>query len=79
IPFLLPLMLQLGFGYTPFHSGLLTCASAAGAMFMKTIAARFLRRYGFRRVLLVNGALGVLGLWALATFTPQTPYLVMLI
>jgi hypothetical protein len=79
IPFLLPLMLQLGFGYTPFHSGLLTCASAAGAMFMKTIAARFLRRYGFRRVLLVNGALGVLGLWALATFTPQMPYLLMLI
>lgn len=79
IPFLLPLMLQLGFGYTPFHSGLLTCASAAGAMFMKTIAARFLRRHGFRRVLLVNGALGVLGLCAIGAFTPQTPYLVMFI
>lgn len=79
IPFLLPLLLQLGFGYTPFHSGLLTCASAAGAMFMKTIAARFLQRYGFRKVLVVNGALGVLGLWAIALFSPQTPYIVMFV
>ena len=79
IPFLLPLMLQLGFGYTPFHSGLLTCASAAGAMFMKTIASRFLRRYGFRTVLVVNGTLGIFGLWAIALFTPQTPYIVMML
>ncbi|EJN02053.1 MFS transporter [Herbaspirillum sp. YR522] len=77
IPFLLPLMLQLGFGYTPFHSGLLTCASAAGAMFMKTIAARVLKRYGFRRVLMVNGALGVLSLLAIALFSPAMPYLLM--
>ncbi|NUU02224.1 MFS transporter [Herbaspirillum robiniae] len=79
IPFLLPLMLQLGFGYTPFHSGLLTCASAAGAMFMKTIASRFLQRYGFRKVLLVNGACGIVGLWAIALFSPTTPYVVMML
>ena len=79
IPFLLPLMLQLGFGYTPFHSGLLTCASAAGAMFMKTIASHFLKRYGFRRVLVVNGSLGILGLCAIATFTPATPFAVMMV
>jgi MFS family permease len=48
-------------------------------MFMKTIAARFLRRFGFRKVLLVNGALGVLGLWAIGCFTPQTPYLLMVL
>ena len=34
-PFLLPLMLQLGFGYTPFMSGLLTFVVALGAMSMK--------------------------------------------
>ncbi|MCA1324602.1 DHA2 family efflux MFS transporter permease subunit [Herbaspirillum sp. alder98] len=77
IPFLLPLMLQLGFGYTPFHSGLLTCASAAGAMFMKTIAARVLKRYGFRQVLMINGALGILGLLAISLFSPAMPYLLM--
>ena len=36
LPFLLPLMLQVGFGLTPLKSGLLTFASAAGAMTMKT-------------------------------------------
>jgi EmrB/QacA subfamily drug resistance transporter len=79
IPFLLPLMLQLGFGFSAFHSGLLTCASAAGAMFMKTVAAKFLKRYGFRRVMIVNGACGVLSLAAIGFFTPATPYAVMLI
>ncbi|HMT14982.1 MAG TPA: MFS transporter, partial [Aestuariivirga sp.] len=38
IPFLLPLMLQLGFGLTAFQSGLITCASAAGAILMKFTA-----------------------------------------
>ena len=51
MPFLLPLMLQLGFGLTPFQSGLITFASAVGAMGMKTVIARIiLRRFGFRSV-----------------------------
>ncbi len=53
-PFLLPLMLQLGFGLNPLQSGLLTFASAIGAMFMKTMAARILKRFGFRRVLWID-------------------------
>ena len=56
-PFLLPLMLQLGLGYSPFESGLLTCSTAIGAIFMKTIVARVLERFGFRRVLIVNSVL----------------------
>lgn len=79
VPFLLPLMLQLGFGFSAFQSGLLTCASAAGAMFMKTIAARFLKRYGFRRVMIVNGSCGVISLAIIGMFTQTTPYPVMLI
>ena len=79
IPFLLPLMLQIGFGFNAFHSGLLTCASAAGALFMKTIAAKFLQRYGFRRVMVVNGCFGVLSLAAIGFFTETTPYAVMVI
>ncbi|WP_034293575.1 DHA2 family efflux MFS transporter permease subunit [Herbaspirillum sp. RV1423] len=79
IPFLLPLMLQLGFGFSAFQSGLLTCASAAGAMFMKTIASKFLKRFGFRRVMVVNGTCGVISLAAVGLFTQTTPYAVMLI
>ena len=39
LPFLLPLLLQIGFGLTPFESGSLTFATAAGAMAMKFTAS----------------------------------------
>ena len=76
IPFLLPLMLQLGFGLSPLQSGLLTFISAAGAMFMKTLAATILRRYGFRKVLLVNALVASALLAGHGLFTAQTPHLV---
>ena len=39
MPFLLPLLLQLGFGLTPFQSGLITLSTVVGAMGMKTVVA----------------------------------------
>lgn len=56
-PFLLPLMFQLGFGMTPFQSGMLTVSTGLGALAMKTVAATVLRRFGFRRVLVFNALL----------------------
>ncbi len=56
IPFLLPLMLQLGFGATAAASGAITFASSAGALVMKPVAPLVLRRFGFRRVLVWNAA-----------------------
>ena len=79
IPFLLPLMLQLGFGLSPLHSGLLTFASSAGALIMKTLAARILRRFGFRLVLAWNALVAAALLAAIGFFTPATPPAVMLI
>jgi EmrB/QacA subfamily drug resistance transporter len=54
-PFLLALLLQVGFGMSPFSAGLITFAGAAGAMLMKFVATPIVRRFGFRRVLMVNG------------------------
>lgn len=73
-PFLLPLMLQLGFGLNPLQSGLITFASAAGAMFMKTIAAAILHRYGFRRVLLLNALIVSVLLAGYGLFRADTPH-----
>lgn len=73
IPFLLPLMLQLGFGMTPLESGLLTFASAAGALVMKTLAARILKQFGFRRVLVWNALLSAVLLGAYGLFRADTP------
>lgn len=76
IPFLLPLMLQLGFGLSPFQSGLITCASAGGAVLMKMTAGTIIRRFGFRRLLIVNGVLSCLLMAMNALFTPSVPALV---
>jgi EmrB/QacA subfamily drug resistance transporter len=75
-PFLLPLLLQLGFGLDPLQSGLLTCATALGAMFMKTLAITTLRRWGFRAVLVVNGTISAVSVAMFAFFTAQTPHLI---
>jgi EmrB/QacA subfamily drug resistance transporter len=75
-PFLLPLLLQLGFGLDPLRSGLITCTTAIGAMFMKTLTVRILRRWGFREVLTVNGTLAALSAAIAALFTIHTPHLV---
>jgi EmrB/QacA subfamily drug resistance transporter len=79
IPFLLPMMLQIGFDRTPFESGMLTFAAALGAMGMKTTAARILRRFGFRRVLIVNAVVSSGFLAAFALFHPTTPGWVMIV
>jgi EmrB/QacA subfamily drug resistance transporter len=76
MPFLLPLLFQLGFGMTPFQSGLLTVAGAIGAVTMKATAARILRRFGFRRVLLINALVSSLFLAASALFQPGVPLIV---
>ena len=78
LPFLLPLMLQLGFGLNPMQSGLLTFASAVGAVAMKTTAAPILRRFGFKRVLVTNAVVSSLFLAAIALFTAGTPHWIIL-
>ena len=78
LPFLLPLMLQLGFGLSPFHSGLITFAAAAGAMGMKVAAARMLRRFGFRNILIVNTFISAAFLAVCALFTEATPPAIMI-
>ncbi|WP_295846605.1 MFS transporter [Tardiphaga sp.] len=79
LPFLLPLMLQVGFGLSPFRSGLITFGSAVGAMGMKTLAARILRTFGFRNVMTVNAIASSVFLAVCALFTVTTPLTLMLV
>ncbi len=77
-PFLLPLMLQLGFGFNALQSGLLTCSSAAAAMFMKTLATGILRRLGFRTVLMFNALIASATIVGYGAFSSSTPVALML-
>jgi len=74
MPFLLPLLLQLGFDLTPFQSGLITLSNVVGAMGMKTVIPIILRRFGFRRVLVVNALVSATLVAACATFTPGVSF-----
>ena len=77
LPFLLPLMLQLGFGLTPFQSGSVTFVSAIGAIAMKFVAPPLLRRFGFRSVLIVNSFIAAIFVAMPALFDVGTPLVVM--
>jgi EmrB/QacA subfamily drug resistance transporter len=71
--FLLPLLLQVVFGMTAFASGVLTFASAAGSMSMKATARPILKRFGFRRVMIVNAFISTGCVAMCAFFTGATP------
>ncbi|SDH60514.1 drug resistance transporter, EmrB/QacA subfamily [Paraburkholderia steynii] len=79
VPFLLPLMFQLGFGMNAFHSGLLTLIVFAGNLSMKLVTTPVMRRFGFRPVLLVNGALAAISIAAMSLLTASTPLVPMAI
>ncbi|HVI56333.1 MAG TPA: DHA2 family efflux MFS transporter permease subunit [Luteibacter sp.] len=73
VPFLLPLMMQIGFGFSAAHSGVVTFVSALGAMLMKATAAPVLRKWGFRATLVWNGVLSMVCVALCAAFRPDWP------
>jgi EmrB/QacA subfamily drug resistance transporter len=73
MPFLLPLLYQLGLGYTPWQAGLLMMPQAAAAILMKVLSERLLRRHGFRRVLTANTVLLGATITAFAAIRPGAP------
>ncbi|MGI3778921.1 MAG: MDR family MFS transporter [Janthinobacterium lividum] len=73
VPFLLPLMLQMGFGDSALQSGFITFASSAGALAMKPVTGFALRRLGFRTTLVWNGVLSAVLLGAMGLFRPDWP------
>ena len=75
IPFLLPLLLQVGFGLDAFQTGIITFAGAFGALTMKFTAGAILRRFGFRYVLTFNAVICGAFFVLYGMFTADTPHL----
>ena len=72
-PFLVPVLLQVGFGWSATDSGLVSFATALGALAMKPLAQPILRRWGFRGAAVWGSALAGVTLAACALFTPAWP------
>ncbi len=73
VPFLLPLMFQVGFGLNAFRSGLLVLALFVGNVAMKPLTSAILRRLGFRTVLAGDCCLTALAILGCAAIAPDTP------
>ena len=75
---LTPILLQLGFGMTAFHSGLVTLCAALGSVVAKGTTRNWLKRMGFRSMLIWNTTGSGLSLFVLCLFTPSTPVFIMI-
>jgi EmrB/QacA subfamily drug resistance transporter len=73
VPFLLPLMIQLGFHRSPVAAGSLLLVLFAGNLGIKPFTTPLMRQFGFRAVILVNGSLLTATFLGLAVLTPHTP------
>ena len=73
IPFLFPLLYQVGLGFTPIQSGLLMIPQALAAMSLKLTMPGILRYFGYRRVLISNTMILGLLIALFATIGVDTP------
>lgn len=76
IPFLMPMLLQIGFGLSAFASGSITFANAVGAMISKPVAIRLLRYFSYRGLLVTITVVSGSTLALFLLFRPTTPPLV---
>jgi len=74
MPFMMALLLQVAFGLSPLQAGLMTFASAAAALVMKTCAPPILARFGFKMTLSVNAVIVAGTFMAYGLFKPSTPH-----
>ncbi len=74
VPFMLPLLFQIGFGLSPVQSGSLTFVSSLGTLVVRPVSARLMRRFGYRGLLSVNGVLCAAIIAGFALVQPTTPH-----
>lgn len=79
VPFLVPMLLQIGFGWGATEAGFVAFATAIGAFAMKPLTRPILRRFGFRPVLIGNGLLAAAGVAIGAGFTEAWPIALMFV
>ena len=78
VPFMLPLLLQVGFGFSPVLSGSITFVSSIGALFVRSMSVHLFRLFGFDRLLVANTVITAAVVAGFALFGPHTPIWLML-
>ncbi|CAN7664061.1 MFS transporter [Rhizobium sp. LjRoot98] len=75
MPFLIPLLFQVGFSLDAIATGTYILVYFAGNLAMKSVTTPLLRRFGFRTILVFNGAIASASIAACAILSPATPNL----
>jgi MFS family permease len=73
IPFLFPLLYQVGLGFTPIESGLLIMPQAVAAVSLKIVLQKVMKRFGYRRILISNTLMLGVMIISFATIGTGTP------
>ena len=79
VPFLLPLMLQLGFGLSPISSGSITFVGSIGAVLIRSLISPVLRRHGFRIVLVLSAIIGAATIAGFSLMGPHTSHWIIML
>jgi EmrB/QacA subfamily drug resistance transporter len=79
MPFLIPLLLQVALGYTPFEAGMMMMPVAAAGIVVKRFATILIRQVGYRNVLIANTMLAGLAICSFAIVSPEQPFWVRLL
>lgn len=79
MPFMVPVLLQIGFGYSPLHAGLIMLPMAIAAIFSKRVAAAVIERYGYRRFLSTNTLLVGFSIMSFALTSKNQPLWLLII
>jgi EmrB/QacA subfamily drug resistance transporter len=73
MPFLIPLLFQIGLGFSPLESGLTMVPVALAGMLSKRFVVPLIREFGYRRVLVGNTILVGLAMASFALISPGEP------
>ncbi len=79
MPFLVPLLLQVSLGYTPFHAGMMMLSTSAAAIASKQLVTPLITRVGYRKMLVVNTVLVGLAMASFALISGQEPLWLMIL
>jgi EmrB/QacA subfamily drug resistance transporter len=79
VPYLSPLLFQIGFGLSAFQAGLLLLVTAIGNLGIKVFVTSIIRHFGFRTVAICNGTAVALTILGFAWLTPSTPWLALFV
>lgn len=77
VPFLLPLMFQAGFGWSPLHAGALVAAVFVGNIGIKPATTPLIRKFGFKAMLVFASLASAVSFALCALMTPETPVALM--